>query len=588
MTRLSRLSRAEDGERGAFLVLYVILVVAIFTMAAIAVDLASLRQDRRGDRAAADAGVAAGALSLSEGAGGPLAGCIAAWNGAVRNLGMAVPGPGLSTNPCQAAGSPITSTTTCLSTDAARTVSATVNGYTVTITTPVPDANTLLNAETAGGDTTQAVNTNYDGSQCDRIAVTIAYTRASFFGNIVNSKNNSTTVHSVARALTGPGIGKPIPALVALNPHACQTINAGTGLIEAKNNGTKPALIQADSDASGCNNSSHVLEVQGSGVHIKADPGTGTPGTPGLLDYYAINKPAQSYDSSRPTDYVGALTQLTKQITRGPIDEAVHCSAVAPTNSSYCLPTADPYLTQVLPYAASAPPIPFQTFPGLGQSCGTPPSSFSKGNWLVNCPTGFTVGGPVNFGGGIIVVTGAVNIVSGGDLRVNDAAGTTQSSGPAAGLPTLDDSTVNTLLVVRGVAGVTMQSSASSMHLGQTLIYTPFGGASLQGGPTISWSSYQGTGLSGLLYWTESSTTTSGACGTVTCISFGGGPNFVSDGIVLIPNGRLSIQGSGTLNATNVQFWADNVETQGAAQFILQPDPNQSFKSSGAITHLIR
>ena len=567
--------RGRRGEEGAFMILYVILILGLFGMAALAVDLSSLREDRNGDRAVADAAAAAGALSLHSSSPGPFNACEAAWIVAARNLGYTPPIAGGT--PCSGVGSGITTLTTCTDSDTPRTVTGSVGPYALTITTPVPDDSSLLNADTAGGDTTQSVSSEWDGSQCDRIAVTIQRTRKATFGNVFGAAQNSTTVHSVARGVTAQGVGANAPALVALNPHDCLAVNAGTGLIEAVNNGSHAGIIQADSDASTSSGtlsctSNKVLSVGGNGLRIKADPGSG--GASGILAYYASSRPTAGYDTGRLGDYVGTLSQLANPITRAPVDLKYHCSALDVPDTARCASGDDPIQQVMNTYAFGTPPAPYTSFPGAGQSCTTPPPAFLAGNWLINCPSGFTVGTPILFGGGDIVFTGDVNVVAGGALLVN----TTVVPDPTTGLPIPVSGSLNSIVAIRGSNGLTMQSTSSTIGMAQTFVYETQATGNFQGGPTIRWTPPAAGDLRGLLLWSEA----------ISTFAFGGGPTFKSDGVMFAPNSLLSIQGSGTLNATNVQFWSDRVETQGAAQFILRPDPSNSIASSAAQSRLIR
>src|SRR5258708_7970009 len=96
-------SRSAD-ERGAYMVLWAIVIVAVLIMSAIAIDLSSLRTDRRSDRLAADAAATAGAASLTTHASDRLAACKKAWDYAARNLGS----PSLATSDATVCGSLVT------------------------------------------------------------------------------------------------------------------------------------------------------------------------------------------------------------------------------------------------------------------------------------------------------------------------------------------------------------------------------------------------------------------------------------------------------------------------------------------------
>lgn len=183
------------GEDGVFLILWALLLTALLTMVAIVIDLGALRADRRKDRAAADAAVTAGANDLL-----PLVpfvprqldaqkACITAWEYAMRNLGESKPHPcpPPPAAPCDRTSTPAKITYGTI----------TDGGYAVTVISPVPDGDALMDADAVGGDIPQAVSA-IDGNACDRIGIEISYTRQSIFGRVVGNDRNTTTVHSVA------------------------------------------------------------------------------------------------------------------------------------------------------------------------------------------------------------------------------------------------------------------------------------------------------------------------------------------------------------------------------------------------------
>ena len=116
------------------------------------------------------------------------------------------------------------------------------------------------------------------------------------------------------------------------------------------------------------------------------------------------------------------------------------------------------------------------------------------------------------------------------------------------------------------------------MVMAQTTLYQTTGGMNLQGGPHVNWSSPVGGGLKNLLYWNESG-------GQLTVQ---GTPDFHGDGIFFLPESLLSIQGNGVLDATGVQFWVGQVETQGASVFRLKPNSKKSVHVGGPGSRLIR
>ncbi|MCU1448501.1 MAG: hypothetical protein JWP02_671 [Acidimicrobiales bacterium] len=226
-------NRARRDDRGAFLIIWALLLVALLTMAAIVIDLSAVRTDRRGDRLSADSAVSAGAFVITDKAGGRYAACQAAWTYAAKNLSDgSVPadpcGPFQTGTDCTNSGTSPSQVGTATPSSA----SGSVGAFTVTITTPVSDSDPLLRADIIGGGASQPPVTSSsgvqsDGKPCERVAVTIAFTRNSFFGGIVGSGSHTTNVHSVARRVQGV---KKVPAsLVMLAPRECDLPLTATG-----------------------------------------------------------------------------------------------------------------------------------------------------------------------------------------------------------------------------------------------------------------------------------------------------------------------------------------------------------------------
>ncbi len=567
--------RPRRDESGAFIALWALLVVGLITMAAIAIDLGALQQDRRLDRSVTDSAATAGADKLSANAPGPFNACEMAWNIAARNLGYTPPGAG--STPCSGATSALTPATTCNAGDPARTVSGSIGPYSVTVTTPVPDDSSLMSASAIGGPQAQGASSTYDGTPCSRVGVAVSLTRKSFFGGVVGVNSASTTVHSVAKATTGGSFTNPFPALVALDRTACRTIDAEPGHIHVFNNGDKPGIMQADSDGSGCSSGDYILNIQGS-ASLVADPGTPS-GTPGIINYYATQNLSAAYvPNSVPSGYSVQPTQMLQRVTRSPVDQVYHCS-------SGC---TDYIGTVQSRYAGTGTPSGFNTYTG---SCspGAGTISVPSNGLYISCPN-FTVGSTVTFtpqAAGttpVVVFDGYVSINSGGTFAVN-----TTSNDPMTGLPVATVA-ADSLLVIRGQdssgAAISMQSSTTHLDLANTVMVSKVGGANFNGGPDIHWSPAAGTsadpviaGLKNLVFWTEASTS----------VTFQGGPTFDSDGIFVMPNAQLLIRGSGTLDARQVQFWCDRAQVNNnSANFLLRPDPSKAIGGSTQRAALIR
>lgn len=571
-----RTCRRCRGEDGVFLVVWALLLVALFTMVAIVIDLGALRSDRRTDRAAADAAAAAGANDI---AAGPAAACTTALAYATRNLGLTA-----------AALTPVSSTcpswTSCDPVGTSRSVTYTGRGYTVVITNPVPNLDPLLRADAVGGDITQPFSAATDGTPCDRIGVSITYTRDSVFGRVVGDDQNETTVHSVARYISSVGSGGEKPALVALHPTAKCTVDSGPGLIRAMATGTQPALIYTDSVGSGPNctgGGNTVFEGRNTG-RIWADPSP--TGAPGELGYFAATlaiafDTQPSYDENGALPPVGAAkVKLPERITRRPLDKIFNCASVVPAAPAVPGCTTGPAGTDFIDsvstrYANLAgAPAGFTTFPGaaVAGTCTNPPAAFPSGqNWYINCGN-FEVSSAVSFQDRDIVFAGNVEIKGGGLLTIN----------------ALNAS--DTIVVIRGTTGITTASGGWALAWRRTFLLmdnstctraspSTCGVIAFNVGQPSSWTPPQGGGGKDLIYWSESSDDH----------TVQGNPNFLWEGIFAAPNSLFDVQGNALVDATEVQLWVSRARVNNnSAELRLRADPDKSISTSKTGSALIR
>lgn len=559
-----------------FLVLWALLLVAIFTMVAIVIDLGALRADRRQQRAAADAGAAAGANAIPTGSS---AACTLALKYAVRNLGFDD-----STHSC---GSFPTCNTASPSSAA---VVDNAGGYQIRVVHPVMNADPLLMAEAVGGDINQPAAAVPDGSECDRIGVEISSTRQSVFGTVVGNNQNSTKVHSVARYVASVGVGGEKPALVALEPLNNCSVDAGNGQIRAFNTANQPGLIYADSAGTGtnCSGGGNYVFNGGNPGRIWADPSPA--GIRGELGYAAPTfadafDPQPDYGSSAmgaPQPPANRI-KLAAPITRAPVDRVYHCGGVTPVPAT-CVTSGVGINDYILDlhnrYANTATaPSGFTTFPGaaIGGTCASPPATFTSGvNWYINCPL-FSVGSPVTFPAGNIVFSGNVEIISGGTLTINSVNAT-------AVAPAGDDA----IVVVRGTNGITTTSNTWALNWYRTLILmdnttcptdrATCGRLDISNG-TGNWTAPAEGGIKDLIYWSE----------TTQSHVFRGNPLFTWEGVFFAGRALFRLQGDVVVDARNVQLWVNSASVQNTpAKLLLRPDPNRSISTSKSGSALIR
>lgn len=555
-------------ERGAFMVLYALLVVAVITMAAVVVDLAAMRQDKRLSRAVADAASTAGAARLIGASGSPLAACNEAWNYAARNLGVNTP----PASPCAP-----TFTTSVCTTGAARTVSGTIAGRTVTITNPVPDTSPYMRADLSGGGIDQPAGSG-DDVPCSRVAVHIEHTRPAFFGGVAGAFEHTTRIHSVARGTTAIGSDFNIPVLVVLNRHDCSVIDAQSATIEAQGMNGNPGIMRSDSDGTGANcNGGFTITGQGSGRLIAQQ---GSLGQAGIISYFGAAD-ARAYNTALTVDpdglppYTGNYSVLPRpepsRLTRDRWDKEYHCSA----SVGGCTPTpfnptgTDHINALVATYGGTGTPPGFRVFPSdpavavQGASC-TPGSAtvviVPVGNWYVDCPTTMDLRGTMTFQGGTVVWRNGFSLR--GNLVVNALGETTNT---------------DTIMYIRN-GGMAKQSAVANLTLHRTFVYIANGVVDGQAGGLIQWTSPRSGGFAKLLVWSPSTADH----------SLQGGPDMYLRGIFFSPNARMTMAGNAATIAQDVQFVVDRARTQGAAHLLLRGNPLYALSIGTTTTRLIR
>lgn len=253
-----RLQRTAAGDSGAFAVLYAFVLLIVIGLAAIVVDLSSLRSDRRLNRAAADNAALAATTVL----GNPpdaRSSCLAAWHYTLADLGVSAPDSAISCSTFPAVGSPGYSYCPATSKTATGTITLnSANQFTVTVSWPVPDTSDLmLHPDTVpvGSAPTQTVVQD-DGDSCNRVAVGIKRTRPFVLAGVFAASGSSTYSHSVALSTFQSGVGDIAAPLVVLDPKSCNALTAegGGAVLIAPNDANAPGvpgMIVVDSDGTG-------------------------------------------------------------------------------------------------------------------------------------------------------------------------------------------------------------------------------------------------------------------------------------------------------------------------------------------------
>ena len=540
----------RDHEEGAYLVVYALLAVAFFTMAAIVLDIAALRQGRRADRTAADLAATAGVTELEVNDPTSYAGaCEAAWGYVLANRTEA---GGTTSAPDCVAAFPVLP---CDGTP--RTATGTVGPLTVEITHPVPDGSPLMLAEAQGGDVAQSIEVATDGSACQRLAVRVVRDRTFLFGQLAGVTGASTDVHSVARAVTATSTSE-LPSVVALEPNACDALvtDAGGGTL-LLGSAAQAGVAIVDSGASGC----------GAAFAIDAGPGgiqaVAAGATSPQIRSFALSQStfASAYDLAdvgagrlSPTPSP-ALTRTGRAL----IDNRYHC----PT----CGPGADPIGQLEAARNVAGAPAGSTSFATCAVPAGPPVVVTGFAHVYVDCDN-LVVDGSVTFLGTSVTVKGNVLINAGACVAVNDA------TCGAAGIPPGDAD-----IFVRGSF---TKDVKGQLALRDTFLYT---GGTLDigvdpdtsvGNSTLLWTAPTGGGFEDLLFWSESPGP----------MVLGEQKNVALEGTFAAPNAAVVLNARNGPGVTSqLQVVARTVRLSGDGTYRLQP---AAGRATGSLTRQVR
>lgn len=550
------------SERGNVLVLFALLVTALLGMAAVVLDLAALRQDRSANRTTADHAAAAGALALAAETGTAVVACQDAWAYFVDNT----PDVGTVTSP-----PPCGTFSPVCDPLVARTAVGTAGGYTVTITNPVLDTDSLMQPD-AIGSPAQAANPDVDGTPCERIGVRIVEEHDTSFARAINVDRASTDSHSVARSDVRAN-QDGVVALLILEPVACNAVVAsGQAEVIIKGNGPHPGYISVDSSGTGgegtnsCTTGGRTV-IDASGTQnslIRADPAE-EGGAAGVIRMFALapgqGGVAKAYEAAdvsagrvAPQPTVGG-----KPTGRRPIDHLYNCTAngfdgiVGNADDCTSAGTVPAHIDALeAQMGGSVAPAGYQVFPRDAalfpdDSCAPSGSTITvpAGNWFIDCAE-FKPNATVVFSGGNIVARGTVH-VQGGSLSINPG---NASDG---------------LLFIR--SGNLSKTAQAAMTFRRTMVYLGNGIIDLGGGTgTLIWTAPTGGDLEDLALWSESAVEH----------KMGGQATIDVEGVFFMPNAiPFTFAGQGGQTQANAQFIARRLSASGQGKLIMQPDPDR-------------
>ncbi len=589
--------RPDDPDKGSVLVIAAVFILVLVAIAALVVDLASVRSDQRTIQTAADFAALSGANNLDYASGGSsqLA-CTEAWAYLQQNLPDLPTGEAFSCSGFTTQRWDGSSTSPCpTSTDEAP---QSIGSYTITMETPVPDGDPMMS-------NFEGIQPS-DGNPCQRFGVQIRQHQPFVFGPAAGTSSGNVAVHAVA--LYSTKIGPKVPDLAALDKHICDAVSSGSGDIwayPAVDSNGKPvsqAEIYADSDGTAnCNGGHYVLDTssQNSGGYSYSGANCSNPPTqavggsiwagcdgstePGVIATYALTtQPASAYENGY--NYFPVPVPLSAPITRAPVDARYHCSNLNPVPlncNDYINDLKNLYGYTTTSGSPGLRPTTLPTgwtrFTLVHPSCTIKTTVTIQDNTYVDCPSGLTIQKPGSLtidsskSGGAVVFEGSISFQgSGGSLTV------VPGSSPQ-----------DTVLYLQNSGSLTVSSNAT-VDLPQTLVYSGQGtGGCLNflSGSSVTWSAITGNTPSlapytHLIFWSE------GSCAGDS--TFDGGAILNMHGILFSPNAIFRLTGGSPINAFEVQFWVDAIQSSSSgAGILLRPDPTDAI-TLGAGVSLIR
>jgi hypothetical protein len=594
---LGRLFDKVKADNGAALVLIAVSMMLLIGIAAVAVDLGALRNDIRADRLAADAAVTAGVAEVNPFSGSDAEeACQVAWDYLLLNLddeGVSVSPP----NCTLLAG-------TCTP-GVAREATASEGPYSFVITSPVPDGDLSLMGD-------QAINTQIDGVECQRLGVSIQRSRDHWFARVLGFGSGSTNVSAVARHAAGPGGGEIVPLLV-LEPISCDALyTSGQGRVTVSWFEDTPGFIVVDSDGSKtgnpnrCGNNTWTIDNKSASQGwIRAIPTPAPASVPSVILSYALSgalgaNPIRSYDPSDvvnpvdPADITDPFEQLLPQtwfrlypqpsfvsqrITRSAIDHRYNCKAAYPDYPldldnpslggipiSPCLKAPATHIDDlVLAYGAPVGVPPMGSFQRWTTNLdGTPrypctvddttwgPANIAvAGDWWVDCPgSGLVVGNTkaVIFSAGNVVVDGNIQLKTMATLQVNP-------------FPVNDH-----VIFIRD--GDLIKFAQSSIFLNQTMVFLQDGRINIGAGSGgLTWTAPLAGNFEDLALWAEARLQ----------YELGGQATNTLTGTFFTPFADpFGLTGQSGQFQTDAQFITRRLEIKGQGEVKMHPDPDRS------------
>jgi Putative Flp pilus-assembly TadE/G-like len=624
----------EQRDRGAYAILYATLLTVMVGMAALVLDLANLRLDRRANRAAADSAAIAAAAELGQAASSPRDACEKAMHYAEANLGVTTSGANTCGATFPAAEAQVASTCAAGRKLVAEDVPPYPSGSTpdrdnfrIEVSWPVPDDDWLMTDPDRENSTTivQGVSAK-DGKPCARMGVEVIQQGQFVFAGIFGISGQTTSSHSVGLSRVGETGDVPAP-LVVLDRSSCNALVVGGGggvVVAADPGGDFGGTIAIDSDGSGgdvgCNGGKTVISAPSNNNHLWAlDSPTGQQAQIQVFapafTAQASSPPGLAYD---PSDIIGCTrggatiadmggagvcpipTPRSNRVTDAPWVQRYNCTQATAADCGHegDFPAVGPYdfVDQWVDYVTATESKPTTTLQAEGWTVLSGGGCSVSGNEVfadvyADCNT-LDIDGTLAVTGRLIVRN---DLVVKGCLLINygDDFGQCATLPAPVITPGQDGGNV----YVGG--GLSSTGSASTMMIGQAFVY-------LAG--RLDWSATHG-----LVSWTApygsqiscQPAASSGDSPSPACFEdlglwspyaasetspheLGGGADIRVDGTLFMPFGKFEFSG-GTVNTQdNAQFVAKRLGLHGSGTLTMVPNIERSTSIPGSGGSLIR
>lgn len=556
-------------EAGSVIVLFALSLSFVVLIAAVAIDLAMVRNDRADNQVAVDTAATAGVVALTENGG--IAGCEQAFDYFESATGHTLSGANCSAFPARCWPSTTPASTT-----------GTIGNLAITIVHPVEDSDPLMGPGAIG-----APNLGIhemDGDRCRRLGVSMTETHDTFFGGIVGIGQLTSLVHAVALDGTDRSVNR-MANLVVLERHDCDALASSNGTgsggirvgaITDPSGTLHPGRIAVDSDGTGSSCvSKGTINVDGSNAVVQAD---GPPGCAGALDAFGSGCGVIETFAPGPPGCVmpacsstGAVNpppaQADRRVTRAAVDHRWNCKSTYPAgydiegcfNAGFVPPYIDQLTTAI---TGAGIPSGYRSYTAAGHPCNVPPASvvtIPTDNWVVDC--GLNVNGRLTFLGGNIVFNQDVSIQSSGRLDINQANTGTYTWIDRSNLDATKSSSDAAFIYLR--AGQIKKTGQASIYMNSTLVYLAAGSKlDISGGSgALVWTSPNTGPFENLALWSDSTLTN----------KLGGQTNLTMTGVFFAPLATLSYTGNGNQIQIGAQYIVRKLSVGGQGQLILAP-----------------